>query len=209
VISQWLWPSTELPHEPSSAIYNYVCRLRKFLREHLLDHEASRIHTGSETYRLAIDAGRVDALLFEGLIRDARSLRQRGASSSSLAALEAALSQWSGPALVDLVQTPAVVAKAAQLEELRRAATGERIELMLQLGQVNLVTDELAFLTGVDRNNEWLARLYMIALNRQGRRHDAIRVFWNLREALQRDLGLEPTVPTQQLYAELLSDNHG
>jgi DNA-binding SARP family transcriptional activator len=208
VIYQWLWPSAELPHEPSSAIYNYVCRLRKFLRGFLIDREAPRIHTGSETYRLGIDAVRVDALRFEDLVRDARNLRQRGAASSSLAAFEAAQAQWSGPALVDLVQTQAVVAKAAQLEELRRAATRERIELMIQLGQVNLVTDELALLTGEDSINEGLARQYMIALNRQGRRHDAIRVFWNLREALQRDLGLEPTTSTQQLYAELLSDNH-
>ena len=107
------------------------------------------------------------------------------------------------PALADCADIPFARAEAARLEELRSAATEDRIEAELELDHADLVA-ELEALVAQHPLRERLRAQLMVALYRSGRQAEALRVYHETREILVEELGLEPGRALQRLERAVL-----
>ncbi len=100
---------------------------------------------------------------------------------------------WRGPALDDLADQASLRAEIGRLEELRLAATEERIVAELALGRHADLVAELETLTSRHPLREGLWAHLMIALYRSGRQADALAAYRRARAVLVEELGLEPS----------------
>ncbi len=93
----------------------------------------------------------------------------------------------------------------ARLEELRLAATEQRIEAELELGHHAELVPELEKLVADHPLREQLRGQLMVALYRSGRHADALDVYRRGRQVLQDELGLEPSPFLVELERQILS----
>ncbi|MGE6734173.1 AfsR/SARP family transcriptional regulator, partial [Streptomyces sp. NPDC059900] len=107
--------------------------------------------------------------------------------------LREALALWSGSALADVRAGVQLEMEVRRLEETRLCALYQRIEADLRLGRHRELLGELTVLVSRYRTHENLHGQFMLALYRSGRRGEALSVYQRLRQALVRDLGLEPS----------------
>ncbi|MEU8792976.1 AfsR/SARP family transcriptional regulator [Streptomyces sp. NPDC048643] len=118
--------------------------------------------------------------------------------------LREALSLWSGSALADVQTGAQLEMEARRLEETRLCALYQRIEADLRLGRHRELLGELTVLVSRYRTHENLHGQFMLALHRSGRRGEALSVYQRLRQALVRDLGLEPSAGLRRLQRAIL-----
>jgi len=178
------------PESALSALQKLVHRLRSLVRSaHRPD--ADVLVTRAPGYVLKVDPGCYDAAQFEELVVDAQHGAQRGDPGAALAALDAALALWRGPALAEFAFEEFARAEATRLEELRVVAVEERVEAKLQLGRHDEVTGELDALVAEFPYREGLWAQLMLALYRSGRQADALRAYGHVRTQLAEELGIE------------------
>ncbi|MFH8492347.1 AfsR/SARP family transcriptional regulator [Streptomyces longisporoflavus] len=118
--------------------------------------------------------------------------------------LREALALWSGSALADVRAGVQLEMEVRRLEETRLCALYQRIEADLRLGRHRELLGELTVLVSRYRTHENLHGQFMLALYRSGRRGEALSVYQRLRQALVRDLGLEPSSEIQRLQQAIL-----
>ncbi|MFF7638433.1 ATP-binding protein [Kitasatospora sp. NPDC008050] len=94
VLVEALWGESP-PADQGNALQSLVSRLRGVLGDPEL------LTLGPAGYRLAVEAGAVDAVGFEQLARSGRHLLAEGQAVEAADALREALSLWRGPALAD------------------------------------------------------------------------------------------------------------
>jgi peptide/nickel transport system substrate-binding protein len=174
-------------------IQGYVSQLRKQLGEGV-------ILTRSPGYLARVDADELDASRFEFLAADAAGRPPDEAA----ALLDAALRLWRGAALADFAYEPFAQTAIARLEEARLAALEERIDADLAGGRHALVVSELEALVAEHPFRERLLAELMLALYRSGRQADALEVYQRARQALDRELGLEPGPSVRELEQQIL-----
>src|SRR5918996_2878162 len=109
----------EPPATARNTLQTYVRHLRKALGGQRIQHR-------SAGYLLIADPKEVDALRFEALVEQARSLASAD-PAGAVGILQEALRLFKGPALDDLADQASLHADIARLEELRMAATEDRI----------------------------------------------------------------------------------
>jgi DNA-binding SARP family transcriptional activator len=117
--------------------------------------------------------------------------------------LAAALALWRGPALAD-VDSRVVRARAAVLDEHRLAAVERLADLRLASGDAAAA---VAGLTAAARENplrETLCVRLMVALDRSGRRADALTLFAGTRALLADELGVDPGPELAEAHRTLL-----
>ena len=124
--------------------------------------------------------------------------------SACLAEVEEALALWRGTPYVDLEEAPSAVAERARLEELRSVALEDRAVLRLALGDHGTVAAELESLTAAYPLRERLWGLRAVALARAGRQADALDALREVRDVLDRELGLEPSAQLRDLQTAVL-----
>ena len=95
-------------------------------------------------------------------------------------------------------------AEVRRLEELRLLALEERIEAELALGEHGRAAGELEPLIAEHPLRERLRGQHMLALYRLGRHADALAAYRDLRERLDRELGLEPGPELRELEQAIL-----
>ncbi|MGH3164805.1 MAG: ATP-binding protein, partial [Trebonia sp.] len=117
-----------------------------------------------------------------------------------------ALALWRGPALADVADASFALAPARRLEELRTAATLDRIEADLLLGTD--VIPELRALTAAEPLTERPRALLMRALAAAGRQASALAEYAEARELLADRLGVNPSPSLEQVYLEILRQDH-
>jgi DNA-binding SARP family transcriptional activator/tetratricopeptide (TPR) repeat protein len=156
-------------------------------------------------YRLRLAAGELDARLFQNQVVKAQGLSSAGQTSQAAAELRAALRLWRGPALTGMTGR-VLGAAAARLDEQRRAAIEECLELELRLGRHLELIGELTELVATYPLRERLVGQLMVALHRSGRQSDALQAYRRLRERLVDELGLEPGAQLRELHAAILKD---
>ncbi|MFI0419465.1 ATP-binding protein [Spongiactinospora sp. 9N601] len=175
------------PADATGALQAQVSRLRRRLPPGLLEY-------GGAGYRLAIDPADVDAHRFQLLARQGRDLLAAGRAGPAAAVLREALGLWRGPALADATDVPLVAAQRTRLEELRLAATEDRIEAELaDSGAGGGVAAELRPLLAAHPLRERLAVLLMRALHAEGRQAEALEVYERVRRRLAGELGADPS----------------
>jgi tetratricopeptide (TPR) repeat protein/DNA-binding SARP family transcriptional activator len=192
------------PPKAQAGLSVYITRLRRVLRQ----ATDGRVHLVARAhgYELEADPGDVDLHNFRRLRREASRIAARGDRESASTLLREADSLWRGEALAGL---PGVsIARVRQgLEEERRGAILERIDLDLTLGRHLELLAELQRLSDQYPMDEALAASQMIALCRSGRQSDALRVYRDTRALLVGEQGTEPGPALSELHNRILHND--
>ncbi|MDP4504525.1 BTAD domain-containing putative transcriptional regulator [Nonomuraea turcica] len=170
------------PEGVANALQSQVSRLRRALGRDLVEfHPAG--------YRLVADPQDVDARRFEQLAQAGRQALEGGAPARAAALLREALELWRGAPLTD---APYAEAAATALEELRLAATEDRVQADLDLGRHRELVAELSQLIAAHPLRERPRAQLMRALYGSGRQAEALTVYDEARKILDEELGVEP-----------------
>jgi predicted ATPase/DNA-binding SARP family transcriptional activator len=202
VLIDRLWPDAQ-PVDAANALQSLVSRLRVALRQAGLPDGV--LESSPAGYRLAVPPADVDALAFEAQARAGNRALASGDAATASSVLRAALAAWRGPALADVAGAEFAFAWVARLEELRSAATLDRIEADIALGAVDGgLTGELRELIAADPVAERPAALLMRALAATGRQAEALAVYGQIRGQLAEHLGVDPSPQLERVHLAVL-----
>jgi predicted ATPase/DNA-binding SARP family transcriptional activator len=194
-----LW-GEEPPDTARNTLQVYVSQLRKLLPDGLLE-------TTAQGYRLGVDPNAIDVFEFIRLSQAGRSALTIGDVAGAADTLRAALALWRGAALADLAWEPFAQAEVVRLEELRLAASEDRIDAELALGRHGQLVGELERLVAEHPLRERLRGQLMLALYRSGRQADALAVYQRARRTLVDELGIEPGESLRKLERAILAQD--
>ena len=180
-----LWADTS-PGVAGNALQALVSRLRSAVSREIVSHEP----TG---YRLTLQPAEIDAWAFEAAVAAARNTLAGGDSARAAASLRGALGMWRGPALADVADAAFAAPTITRLDELRLAATEDRIDADLAIGRGGELVPEIEELATEHPLRERLAGQLMQALYAAGRQADALGVFEATRRELATALGVDPS----------------
>jgi DNA-binding SARP family transcriptional activator/tetratricopeptide (TPR) repeat protein len=194
-----------LPKRPREALYSYLSRLRTALAG--IDGVTLTQRSGG--YLLTADPETVDLHRFHHLLGAAKDTTDERQAADLLTR---ALGLWSGEAFAGL-DTPWVTG-------LREALSGRRFAAQLDLAELRLrdgdrtggyaaLAAELSELAMAHPLDERLAGLLMLALDRDGRRQDALRHYERIRANLVEELGVDPGPLLRRRHREILSGEAG
>ena len=181
------------------SLHELVSSLRRSLEPMGLD-ELLRSAAGS--YWFDVDPPQLDAWRFEDLLRRA-SAEEDPQLGGDL--LQRALELWRGPALADVELEGTARAEVERLEELRWGTLADWLDLELAAGRHQSALAELERATRLNPHNERFRSQLMLALYREGRQLDALRVYQETRKLLAGELGLEPTERLRTLERRILN----
>ena len=194
-----LWPDDQ-PLSAIKTVQIYVSRLRD-----VLGPEAGRLSSTSSGYRLAVADDEFDVARFERGLRQAREASASGDQDRARATLEAALAEWSGPALGDIADERFARSEADRLEELRFQAIEELYQARIDVGAGREAIAELRGLVADEPGRETLWRLLMLALYADGRQAEALEAYQDARRYLDDELGLDPSQELRDLELAILN----
>jgi DNA-binding SARP family transcriptional activator len=203
-LTELIWEGAP-PRSARVTLQNYVKRLRQALG----DAGPTRIRTHGPGYLIDTRPGELDLHRFSVLCAAGRAAVAQGDWERAALQLRAALSLWRGQPFVD-VSCPLLAARETPpLVELRMAALGDRIDADLHLGCHAQVIPELQQLAVAERRRERVHALLMRALYQAGRPADALAAYRTARQALVRELGLEPGTELRELHRRILAADPG
>ena len=182
-----LWDG-DPPATARHTLQGYVHRLRR-----ALGADAWRLTTRPPGYQLKVSTGELDAQRFQDLATAGRRALVRDDPQAAADQLAVGLGLWRGPLLADLDEVAALAPERARLEALRLTALEDRIEADLAVGGHGGLVAELEGLLADHPYQERLWGQLMLALYRSGRQADALQAFHRARQALDEDLGIEPS----------------
>ncbi|MGN9789231.1 BTAD domain-containing putative transcriptional regulator [Nonomuraea sp. ZG12] len=188
-------------HPPASgrrALHHHLWSLRRVLAT----DEA--LSTSSGGYALKVPPRGSDLAVFLAEVADADAARAGGDMRRAAERLRAALDLWRGPALAG-TRLEFQMLQGRALEELRLSALSDRIEVDLALGRHTELISELRRLITIAPLRERFRAQLMSALNRDGRRADALQEYRLARQRLRDELGLEPGDELQRLHQKILA----
>ncbi|MEO3801288.1 AfsR/SARP family transcriptional regulator [Nonomuraea sp. B1E8] len=185
---------------PSTFIKNiqtHVCHLRMLLGR-------ERIERRPTGYALKIAPDERDVDVFEQQLRQGRRLVTMGHFQDACAALRRGMAQWRGPFLADLPSHAAWRGPANRLESQKVLLIESLMEAELGLGHYETVVEELSLHLETHPLHERFWAQRMIALSRSGNRSSALMAYQQARQAMTRELGVEPGPELRHLHQEIL-----
>ncbi|MCX4763947.1 AfsR/SARP family transcriptional regulator [Streptomyces sp. NBC_01275] len=197
-----LWADTP-PRSASTALYVYVSKLRKHLKE--LHIDPAILVTVPSGYQLDLPEEYLDLHLFESRFSQACDLQARGWAEQASDVLNSAIGLWRGQAVEDLRHLPAFDSIGRRLDERRMLAIERRFELEISLGRHNVLIGELQSLTEEQPTWETIYGYLMISLYRSGRTAESLSVFSRIRRVLVDELGIEPGPRLQEIQRAVLT----
>src|SRR5215211_55082 len=203
---QELW-SVEAPPTAAKSLHVHVSRLRRTLGDASPNGTDSVVVTSSGGYLVRVQPGELDRERFERLVEDGRKAIAGDSFERAVERLDEALALWRGPPLADFTYESFAQSEIARLEELRLAATEERIESRLALGHHNEVIAELEALVNRHPFRERPRAMLMLALYRAGRQTEALEAYKDARRRLVEEQGIEPGESLRQLEAAILAQD--
>ncbi len=171
-------------------------RLRSVLKQYGLPELIQR---GTDAYTLAGPV-ETDLARFESLLRSA--LSHKADSPEQLSLLKEALKYYHGDYLENL-DYPWVIPEREALRLRCHEAQLRLVNCYLASGQYQKAISALVMLLQRDELNEAYHALLIKAYAQSGQRQAARRQYALLRDILQRELGVKPSVETQNLYHSL------
>jgi len=200
-IAEQLWQEHP-PPDAHRSVRTYVSLLRKAFRP-----AADLIVTRPPGYLLAAGPGAVDADEFERLAADGRRALAGGEPVRAAEDLAAAARLWRGDAYGEFRDAPALRAEAVRLDQLRLAATEDRIDADLATGAGGELVAELEVLLGAHPGHERLWGQLITALYRAGRQSDALGAYRRARDTLIENSGLEPSPALTEIHRQVLTQD--
>jgi DNA-binding SARP family transcriptional activator/tetratricopeptide (TPR) repeat protein len=192
------------PASAEGGIYTYVAGLRRIIEPTRSARGPGRVLVSSGAgYVLHLVPGQPDAVAFEQQLARARQLRKNGDPLGAVGELESALGLWRGAAFSG-VPGPFAETERVRLAELRSGAAEERADVLLTLGRHEEVVADLTALVADHPLRERMRGLLMIALYRNGRPAEALRVFAEGRQVLQQELGVGPGTELSRIHGQVL-----
>ncbi len=189
---------------------SHVSRLRKLLEpQHQPGRPYSTVLHNAQGYQLLAANDQVDSLWLEQLAGQARDLAVSGQPERALSRCEQALGLWRGQPWAPHSEQSWAAPAAARLQELRAGIAEQRIDALLELGQIPLALADLQVLIGESPLRERLWGQRMLGLHRAGRTDDALQAYQQLRELLVDELGVDPGSQIRELHARILADDPG
>ena len=184
------------PASARNAVQGHVSKLRR----RLTGLPGVELATAGPGYRLVVDPQTVDLHRFRELVGRARDRDVTEAGEL----LRAALSLWQGPALLDVAGGWLPGTIGVGLEEERLCAVEERVSVDLRTGRHHDLVVELSAVVTAHPLRERTVCLLMTALERCGRRSDALALFRRTRRRLVEELGIEPGEDLRGLHQQVL-----
>lgn len=194
-----LW-GDRAPATGEAVIRTYISRIRRLLSEHGLGWA---IRSQSGGYMLDPSLFVLDATEFAQLVEAARQERARGNVPAAAKHLREALELWTGTALAG-VPGEAAERERSRLERLKLIATQELLALRLELGEHAEVVAEVPLLIQLNRLEEPLYEIYLLALYRSGRRAEALEVYRMVYDLLGEELGVSPGPHLRAIHEKIL-----
>jgi predicted ATPase len=153
---------------------------------------------------LQVDDDRVDARRFDALVDHAQTALGEGRPRDAVGALAAAFELWSGPALANVRDDPALAIEAAALDARRVDAEDDLARSLVAAGDVKAAVDLLERLVVAEPLRESRWGQLMVALHRDGRQTDALRAYQRAAAVLADQAGLEPGRELRRLERAIL-----
>ncbi|WP_186356073.1 AfsR/SARP family transcriptional regulator [Streptomonospora sp. PA3] len=197
-----LWEE-DPPNTAVGSVRTYVYQLRRLLVAEGLD--GGRLSSKHSGYVLRVAPETLDLTAARRLAAEGRSELAAGRPQHTARVLREALALWRGPALTGVPHGRYLRAIAAELDELRKHTLEASIRADLMLGRHRDVIGELRHLVASDPLDEGANALLIDALSRSGRRHDAFRVYEDVRKGLRDELGVDPGPELQQVRMAVLT----
>lgn len=209
-LTRELW-AFEPPKSAVTTVQTYIVQLRKLIAGGLgtSSAEVSKkiLQTSGTSYRLQIPEGSLDLHDYRKSLARAEVAVTDGLDREAVDSWERAERLWRGDAIADVEHGPLLRAEAASLRQSRLSVKERRIDAQLRLGLHHSSLAELAGLVQAHPFEEGLHAKFMLALYRSGHRGRALQVYHDLRKAMVRELGVEPSPSVQQLLQEILSSD--
>jgi DNA-binding SARP family transcriptional activator len=193
-----LW-AHDPPATARTIVHGNVSQLRRVLRSVQSDEDDARILTAPPGYQLRVDPQQID-------VHRARILMDRAASAAGerrAELLSEAYSLWQGPVLAGVPDS----IRAPELEELRLAVHGARVDADLAIGRHNALIVELSPIVRVNPFAERTVGQLMRALYFAGRRGDALELYQRVSAKVVGTLGIDPGPELRRLHDRVLNDD--
>jgi predicted ATPase/DNA-binding SARP family transcriptional activator len=187
-----LW-GEDPPPSALRSLQTYISRLRAAVGP-------DRIETRASGWALHADV--IDAREFERLLAEARSAR----ATRPVAAFDAALAWWRGPAYEEFAGEPFAIGEARRLEELRLGARVDRAGALLSAGAVAEGVAALEAVVADAPLHEQAWQLLVRGLAAAGRKAEALRAAHRCREGLAA-VGLEASAALSREEAAALDED--
>jgi DNA-binding SARP family transcriptional activator len=198
VLIDQVW-SDRLPERPRDALHTCTARLRRLLGP-------GTIETIRQGYAVRVPPDNVDLLRFRRLARRAQEAGADGRPDDELPLLREALALRRGEPFADVASTWLEHEVAPRIAEEWFGLLMRRIDLELAAGRHEELIGELRELTGAHPLREMVSQRLMLALQRSGRRAEAVRIYQDVREMIRDELGLDPSPALRNLHESILSD---
>jgi basic membrane lipoprotein Med (substrate-binding protein (PBP1-ABC) superfamily)/DNA-binding SARP family transcriptional activator len=189
------------PRTAGHSIQIYVSELRRLLQPVAGD---SAIVTRPPGYLLQVPPEEVDARRFERMVADGARALTEGDRAHGVGLLQEALRLWRGPALSDFTYEEFAQPYIRRLHDLHLGAIEELASAELTDGNHGAAIGLAEAAIQEDPLRERSRELLMLALYRSGRYAEALRTYEKLRQALEHELGLDPSPPLQRLQERIL-----
>ncbi|MFY1688313.1 BTAD domain-containing putative transcriptional regulator [Plantactinospora sp. WMMB782] len=185
------------PASYASNLQTYVSRLRERLPDVAIEHRG-------DGYLLRVATDDVDVLVFRREVATGRAALAAGDPALAARRFRLGLRQWRGRPLADLT-VPTLEPELARWELERVDAQEDCVDADLRSGgDLATVLAELhELVTGHPLRERPYGQL-MVALNRAGRRADALAAYQRAREGLVTELGVEPGPELRRLHQAIL-----
>lgn len=189
-----LWDDLRRPDHVRRTVQMYVARLRPLLGAPLI-----QVMPGG--YQLAVDPDAVDLYRFRRLVAVSEAepdvVRRK-------VLLDEALSLVRGVPLGGVDSDVLEHEERSALEEELLGVQERRIDVGLALGAHDGLVADLRGLANTQPLRESLWARLLVALDRDGRRAEALDTYETVRRRLRQDLGTDPGPPLQRLHRALL-----
>lgn len=190
------------PATYQSTLHAYVSRVRKLL------HGWIALVLDAQGYRLVLQDAVIDSQAFDAAVTRAAVELDAGRLGAAVGLLSPALDSWRGTqALERWAVEPWARDFCAGLAEQRLAGAELLARAHLELGQPRAAAAALEALVAQRPYAESAARLLMIALYRDQRQGEALRLYDRCRRALADELGIDPSPALQQTHREVLTQH--
>ncbi|HEX4062756.1 MAG TPA: AfsR/SARP family transcriptional regulator [Streptosporangiaceae bacterium] len=196
-----LWADSP-PPQWENALQAHISRLRRRV-DAVADSRTAQLIVQHSGYRLSTDDDAVDAKVFMRELGEARFLGNHDPKRAA-DVLRGALSLWRGNAFGLVIQGPLCRTVAQRYEAARLVALETLFDLELRGGRHTEIIPLLAELVEPPSLNERFCEQLMIALYRSGQQAVALTAYRRMRERLDDELGIEPTVTLRNLFNAIL-----